>query len=125
MTARRRAAAGNPLAAAGAVDGPRRTIKDFGGEDGCDGMTLDAQGNLYLTSRSAKRPGVLVIDPAGKELAFIATGPAQPGVEKPVGLPSNCDFGIGPDSRTLYVTVDRSLYRIRLNAEGYHIPWAK
>ena len=25
----------------------------------------------------------------------------------------------------LYITVDKSLYRIRLNAKGYHIPWAR
>jgi hypothetical protein len=25
----------------------------------------------------------------------------------------------------LYITVDKSLYRIRLNATGYHITWAR
>lgn len=119
-----------PLGANGLVAGERRTIYDFGPESGCDGMTLDSKGNLYLSSRSAKRPGVLVIEPpAGKELAkelaFIPTGkPAAEG-KPPVGLPSNVDFGIGDESNVLYITVDLSLYRIRLNAEGYHIPWAK
>ncbi|HVU87429.1 MAG TPA: SMP-30/gluconolactonase/LRE family protein [Pirellulales bacterium] len=114
-----------PLDANGAVAGPRRTIIDFGAEDGCDGMTVDARGNLYLTARSAKRPGLLVLDPQGKELAYIATGPSQPDAAQPTGLPSNCEFGTGADAHTLYVTVDKSLYRITLNAEGYHIPWAK
>jgi gluconolactonase len=114
-----------PLSAAGTVDGPRRIVIDFGGEDGCDGMAVDARGNLYLTVRSPSRPGVLVVDPGGRELAYIATGPSQPDAAEPTGLPSNCEFGIGPESRTLYVTVDKSLYRIRLKIEGYHIPWAK
>lgn len=66
-----------------------------------------------------------MLDPSGKELAYIATGPSQPDAKQPTGLPSNCEFGIGADKHTLYVTVDKSLYRIALNAEGYHIPWAK
>ncbi|MES1213467.1 MAG: SMP-30/gluconolactonase/LRE family protein [Singulisphaera sp.] len=113
-----------PLDNSGAISGPRRTIIDFGSEDGCDGMSVDARGNLYLTARSAKRPGVLVLNPQGKELAYIATGPSQPDAQQPTGLPSNCEFGIGPDARTMYITVDKSLYRIGLNVEGYHIPWA-
>ena len=114
-----------PLDSQGNISGARRTMIDFGGDDGCDGMTVDSQGNLYLTARSAKRPGVLVLTPAGKELAYIATGKPQPDAAQPVGLPSNCEFGSGEDSRTLYVTVDKSLYRIRLNVAGYHIPWAQ
>ncbi|HEX7446103.1 MAG TPA: SMP-30/gluconolactonase/LRE family protein [Pirellulales bacterium] len=111
------------LDAAGMVAGQRKTIYDFGRESGCDGMTVDAQGNLYLTSRSAKRPGILILDPRGTELGFIATGEPQPDAKEPKGLPSNCDFGIGDERNVLYITVDKSLYRIRLNAEGYHIPW--
>jgi gluconolactonase len=114
-----------PLGADGTVAGPRRTLVDFGAEDGCDGMTVDVKGNVYLTTRSRKRPGVLVIDPKGNEVGFIPTGPSQPGAKEPVGLPSNCDFGIGEESNVLYVTVDTSLYRIRLKVDGYHIPWAK
>ena len=114
-----------PLDAKGLVGGERKTIYDFGAEAGCDGMTLDTKGNLYLSSRSAKRPGVLVIDPTGKEQAFIATGKPQPDGKPPTGLPSNVDFGIGADSNMLYITVDLSLYRIRLNAEGYHIPFKR
>ncbi|HEV3024652.1 MAG TPA: SMP-30/gluconolactonase/LRE family protein, partial [Pirellulales bacterium] len=114
-----------PLGADGLVDGERTTLYDFGTENGCDGMCLDVEGNLYLTARSASRPGVLVLSPDGDEIAFIPTGPSQPGVKEPKGLPSNCDFGIGDESNMLYVTVDLSLYRIRLSIDGWHIPWAK
>ncbi|MDR3635303.1 MAG: SMP-30/gluconolactonase/LRE family protein [Isosphaeraceae bacterium] len=113
-----------PLGADGLVAGPRKTLVDFGDEEGSDGMTVDTDGNLYLASRRPARPGVLVLDAAGKELAHIPTGPAQRGVREPVGMPSNCDFGLGAESNVLYITVDKSLYRIRLNARGFHIPWA-
>ena len=122
-----------PLGADGLVAGPRRTIHDFGSKFGCDGMTVDEQGNLYLAVRDPARPGVLVLDPGGKELAFIPTGPgvsvsSVPAVvlqnaedaPQPSGLPSNVEFGLGDDIRSLYVTVDVSLYRIRLKARGYH-----
>ena len=66
-----------PLDADGRVDGPRRTLVDFGKENGCDGITVDSAGNVYAACRSLARPGVLVIDPAGKELAFVPTGPAN------------------------------------------------
>ena len=114
-----------PLSESGTIEGTRRTLIDFGGEDGCDGMTVDVRGNLYLTVRGAKRPGVLVLSPSGEEMAHIPTGESQPGVDQPVGLPSNCEFGIGRESSTLYVTVDKSLYRIRLKVDGYHIPRAE
>ncbi|HEX5443271.1 MAG TPA: SMP-30/gluconolactonase/LRE family protein [Pirellulales bacterium] len=112
-----------PLDAKGMVAGPRKTVYDFGRESGCDGMTVDIHGNLYLTSRSAKRPGILILDPRGAELGFLATAEPQPDAKEPKGLPSNCDFGIGDERNVLYITVDKSLYRVRLNAEGYHIPW--
>ncbi|HVA46884.1 MAG TPA: SMP-30/gluconolactonase/LRE family protein [Pirellulales bacterium] len=112
-----------PLGENGLVSGAGRVVYDFGKESGCDGMTLDTKGNLYLTARSSKRPGVLILDPNGREIAFIPTGPSQPDAKEPHGLPSNCDFGIGDESNVLYITVDTSLYRIRLNATGYHIPW--
>jgi gluconolactonase len=108
-----------PLGDDGKVHGPRKTLVDFGKEAGCDGLTVDVKGNVYLTVRSLRRPGVLVIDPAGKEIAFIPTGRPQPGAKTPVGIPSNCEFGVGDESNVLYVTVDTSLYRIRLKVPGY------
>ncbi|HVC97287.1 MAG TPA: SMP-30/gluconolactonase/LRE family protein [Pirellulales bacterium] len=114
-----------PLGADGLVAGARKTVYDFGTENGCDGMCLDVEGNLYLTSRGSKRPGVLVISPEGKEVAHIPTNEAEPGGKLAEGLPSNCDFGIGKESNMLYVTIDKSLCRIRLKVDGWHIPWAK
>jgi gluconolactonase len=114
-----------PLGADGLVKGERKTLIDFGTEDGGDGMTVDVKGNLYIAARSLKRPGVLVVDPSGKEIAFIPTGPSQPGAKEPVGIPSNVCFGLGEESKVLYVTVDKSLYRIRLKVDGFHIPFEK
>jgi gluconolactonase len=113
-----------PLGPDGLVSGSRRTLIDFGHEEGCDGMTVDTEGRLYLATRRPSRPGVLVLDPAGKEVGFIRTGEPQQGAREPVGNPSNVDFGIGDEKSVLYITVDQSLYRIRLNATGYHILWA-
>jgi gluconolactonase len=108
-----------PLQANGSL-GPRKTIVDFGEKKGCDGMTVDDQGRVYLTTRDPSRPGVMVINAEGKEVAFIPTGqPNQTGAQV-VGLPSNVEFGIGDELSTLYITVDTSLYRIRLKAKGFH-----
>jgi hypothetical protein len=54
-------------------------------------------------------------------MAFIKTGGPQHGARERVGNPINVDFGIGDEKNVLYITVDQSLYRIRLNATGYHI----
>lgn len=110
-----------PLGGDGLVSGKRRTLVDFGTQAGCDGMCVDSKGHIYLTQRSLKRPGVKVIDPDGKEVAFIPTGPAnQEDAKEPKGIPSNVTFGIGKESRTLYVTIDTSLYRINLLIDGHH-----
>ncbi|MFO0846081.1 MAG: SMP-30/gluconolactonase/LRE family protein [Gemmataceae bacterium] len=108
-----------PLGSDGLVAGRRRTLVDFGTEAGCDGMCVDAHGHIYLTQRSLSRPGVKVIDPDGKEVAFLPTGPSQKGAKEPVGIPSNVCFGRGGQARTLYVTIDKSLYRIPLKVEGH------
>jgi gluconolactonase len=111
-----------PLDRNGLVSGPRSTLVDFGKENGCDGMRVDRQGNLYLAVRSLARPGILIIDATGKDLAFIPTGPTnQSGLfEDWKGIPSNVEFGIGGDSNVLYITIDKSLYRIRLKTRGFH-----
>ncbi len=109
----------------GDVKGSGKVLKDFGAEAGCDGMTVDAQGHLYLAVRSLKRPGILVLDAEGKEVAFIPTGRPQPGAKEPAGLPSNCCFGIGAERNVLYVTVDVSLYRIPLKVAGRRLPFEK
>lgn len=109
-----------PLDEGGRIAGPRRTIIDFGDEKGCDGMTVDREGNLYLSVRSARRPGVMVATREGRELAFIPTGAADQTPGKEVGLPSNVEFGLGEESNVLYVTVDKCLYCIRLASRGFH-----
>ncbi|MEX0711327.1 MAG: SMP-30/gluconolactonase/LRE family protein [Pirellulales bacterium] len=114
-----------PLGSDGLVNGPRQTLVDYGKENGCDGITVDVKGNIYLTARSLKRPGVQVIDPKGKEVAFIPTGPTNQDGKQPVGMPSNVDFGIGEESNMLYVTIDKALYRIRLEVDGFHIRWER
>ncbi len=111
-----------PLGPEGLVSGPPRTLVDFGLENGCDGMTVDTQGNIYLACRSLARPGLMVVDPAGRELAFIETGARnQKGLfEDWRGIPSNVEFGIGADAHSLYVTIDKGLHRIRLKTKGFH-----
>jgi gluconolactonase len=109
-----------PFGPDGLISGKRRTLVDFGTEAGGDGMCVDVKGHIYVAARSLKRPGVLVIDPDGKELAFIPTGPSQPGAKEPKGIPANVTFGRGEDSKTLYVTIDTSLYRIPLKVPGHH-----
>ncbi len=101
----------------------RRTIVEFGEKKGCAGLCVDAKGNIYLTVRDASRPGVLVVNPDGEEVGFIPTGPADQDPASATGLPSNVEFGIGKESNMLYVTVDTSLYRIRLKAEGFHVQY--
>ncbi len=114
-----------PLGADGKVNGPRKTIVDFGDQAGCDGMTVDEKGNVYLTSRGLKRPGVLVVDPTGKEVAFIPTGVPNQKPDAPVGFPSNVEFGVGDEAHFLYITIDKSLFRIPLKVNGYHVQYAK
>lgn len=111
-----------PLDADGRVAGPARTLVDFGTENGCDGMTVDSTGNVYLACRSLRRPGILVVDPAGRELAFVETGPRdQKGLfDDWRGIPSNVEFGIGDDAHSLYLTIDKGLHRIRVKTQGFH-----
>jgi len=109
-----------PLGDDGLVNGPHHTLVDFGTEVGCDGMTVDEHGNIYLSSRSLKRPGVMIISPEGHEVGFIATGPenqTDPAAAR--GIPSNVEFSVGDDSNMLYITVDMSLYRMPLGVKGY------
>jgi sugar lactone lactonase YvrE len=109
-----------PLGEGGLVSGPRKTLVDFGKEAGCDGMTVDERGNVYLTSRRLKRPGVMIINPDGEEVGFIPTGPEnQTDPERADGFPSNVEFGVGSEATVLYVTIDLSLYRIPLSVKGH------
>ena len=90
--------------------GEKRVIVEFGDQLGVDGMTMDTSGRIYAAVRSAKRSGIYVFSPEGKELEYIET-PA---------LPTNCTFGQGEESGRLYVTAGGGFYRIQTNAKGYH-----
>lgn len=75
--------------------------KDLDGY-GPDGMTFDAQGNIFATYKS-----VTVITPDGDLIGRIELP------EKP----ANCAFG-GDDNRTLYVTAQTSLYEVPMKVYG-------
>ena len=110
----------------GRVEKERFTIVDFSHYKmkGCDGMTVDENGYLYLTVRDAARPGVMVVDPfKGRNVGYIPTGPIGQDQATAVGLPSNVEFGIGKDRDVLYITVDKSLYRIKLKTRGWHVQY--
>src|SRR5215207_2383241 len=92
----------------------RKTLVDYAPQDGPDGLVCDKAGNLYVAVRDETRRGIVVYSPEGKELAYIKTE-----------LPTNVGFGRGTESKTLYITAGKSLYRIKLNAEGYHLPARK
>jgi gluconolactonase len=89
----------------------RKVLVDYAPQDGPDGLVCDKEGNLYVAVRDLTRPGIYVYSPEGKELAYIKTE-----------VPTNVGFGRGPESSTLYITAGKSLYRIRLNKEGYQLP---
>jgi uncharacterized protein len=72
-------------------------------ELGSDGMTLDTEGNLYLTGR-----GVSVFDRNGTKVEQI---------DVPEPWTANVSFG-GKDHRTLFITASKGLYAIRLRVQG-------
>lgn len=67
-----------------------------------DGMKLDEKGNIY----SAGPGGIWVFSPDGKRLGTI----------KPPETPANCNWG--DDGKTLYITAQTGLYRIKLAVAG-------
>jgi gluconolactonase len=89
----------------------RKTLVDYAPQDGPDGLVCDKAGNLYVAVRDETKPGIYVYSPEGKELGVIKTE-----------LPTNVGFGRGDSANVLYITAGKSLYRIKLNAEGYHLP---
>lgn len=72
-------------------------------ESGSDGMTIDTEGNLYLTGN-----GVLVFDKAGKQIAHI---------EVPEKWAANVCFG-GADRQTLFITATKGFYSVRTKFKG-------
>ncbi len=72
-------------------------------ELGSDGMTLDAEGNLYLTGQ-----GVTVFDKDGKKIEQIPV---------PEAWTANVSFG-GKDHQTLFITASKGLYSIKTRVKG-------
>ncbi len=70
---------------------------------GSDGMTIDDEGNLYLTGR-----GVTIFDKNGTQTGHIDVN------EK---WTANVSFG-GKDHKTLFITASESLYSIQLRVKG-------
>ncbi|HXE41988.1 MAG TPA: SMP-30/gluconolactonase/LRE family protein, partial [Candidatus Baltobacteraceae bacterium] len=75
-------------------------------EHGSDGMTMDEEGNLYL-SAPGKFSGVTVVDKSGKEVELIDV-PEHP---------ANVCFG-GKDRKTLFITARTGLYSIQMRVKG-------
>jgi len=63
-----------------------------------DGLKVDSQGNVFTTGPG----GIWVLSPAGKHLGTIA----------PPEGPANCGWG-GEDGKTLYMTANTGIYRIK------------
>ncbi len=78
--------------------------KALAAEHGSDGMTLDNEGNLYLTG-----DGVLVFDKAGRQIDQIQVPDEQ--------WTANVSFG-GKDRHTLFITASTGLYGVRMRVRG-------
>jgi gluconolactonase len=95
-----------------------RLVYDFYPGRSGDGMSLDAEGNLYVAAGLHRtrgnsetldtRPGIHVISPQGKLLAFLET---------PEDTITNFAFG-GPGGRTLYITCGKQLLSVRTKIAG-------
>ncbi|MHC4403627.1 MAG: SMP-30/gluconolactonase/LRE family protein [Planctomycetota bacterium] len=72
-------------------------------ELGSDGMTIDDEGNVYLTGR-----GVTVFDASGDQIEHVAVD---------AGWTANVCFG-GADGHTLFITASQGLYAVRTRVKG-------
>ena len=72
-------------------------------EMGSDGLTIDSEGNVYLTSK-----GVFVFNPAGERIEHI---------EVPEPWTGNVCFG-GKDRKTLFITASKGLYSLQMTVRG-------
>jgi len=72
-------------------------------EPGSDGMTIDDQGNVYITGQ-----GVTVFDPSGQKIEHIEVAENWTG---------NICFG-GKDRQTLFITASKGIYGLRMKVKG-------
>lgn len=70
---------------------------------GSDGMTIDSEGNVYLTGK-----GVTVFDKAGNQIDHI---------DVPEEWSANVCFG-GKHRRTLFITAGKGLYAVKMRVKG-------
>jgi gluconolactonase len=70
---------------------------------GSDGMTIDEQGNIYLTGK-----GVTVFDKNGKQIEHL---------DVPESWTGNVCFG-GRDRHTLFITASKGLYAMKMQVKG-------
>jgi len=78
-------------------------MTDSPSDDAIDGIKVDQRGNLYVSGPG----GLWILSPEGKHLGTLR-GPEHP---------HNLAWG-DDDGRTLYLTAQTGLYRIRLNVAG-------
>ncbi|HVT30589.1 MAG TPA: SMP-30/gluconolactonase/LRE family protein [Lacipirellulaceae bacterium] len=77
--------------------------RNLAGKPGaCDGMTVDAHGNLFATIPG----GVGIFTPDGKQLGLLATGDRT----------ANCEFG--EDGSMLFIAANHRILRIRTTTKG-------
>ncbi|SDN07141.1 SMP-30/gluconolactonase/LRE family protein [Kriegella aquimaris] len=79
------------------------TNKQLFADMGSDGMTLDNQGNVYLTGN-----GVTVFNSMGEQIQHIPIDQKWT---------ANVTFG-GKDQKTLFITAMNSLYTLQMNVHG-------
>ncbi|HVL38696.1 MAG TPA: SMP-30/gluconolactonase/LRE family protein [Fimbriimonadaceae bacterium] len=92
------------IAKDGSITGGEVWVQVTGDKPGQpDGLRLDLRGNVYCTGSG----GVHVFTPSGKKLGVIETPE----------VPTNCAWG-DADGSALYITAQKSVYRIKLNARG-------
>ncbi len=72
---------------------------------GSDGMTIDEEGNIYLTGK-----GVTIFNPQGKQMGHIQVD---------ANWTANVCFG-GEDMKTLFITASQHLYSLRMRVKGVH-----
>ena len=103
--------------------GDKEVLFDFGDRRGADGMAIDTEGNIYAAAGVGKDAGIYIFSPVGEQLALLSMSK--------IGAVTNCQFGIGEDASTLYITAAVEgkkrgqmgafgLYKIKLKKQGYH-----
>ena len=78
-----------------------------------DGMTIDMDGNIYVTRGFGKK--ITVFSPSGEIIDELSLPDDW--------ITTNATFGRGDNKSTLYITAGKTLYSIRTKALGYNLPF--